>query len=98
MIRRAVLVYAACNLVFFLFGVYALRIREIGLYLYVLAVGVPASLFVVPASEYIAPALGWSAGSMPHVWFANLLACLCNCALILFGVRAAAAVRRRRAD
>ena len=94
---RAFLAYATANVAFFAFGVHILKIREMALYLFVIAVGFPASLCVVPASEYVASAVGWSLGSMPHVWASDLAACLVNCVIFLLVVRTDAAIRRRSA-
>ena len=93
--RRPLITYAAVNLAAFVAGVYGMRIREMSLYLYIMVIGFPASLAVVPASEAIVPRFGWSLGTMPHVWTANLAAVAVNCALIAAFVRLSRAYHQR---
>lgn len=95
--RQLLVTYVVANLVIFSFGVHLLRIRELGLYFFLLLVGFPASLAVVPISEQREPVFRYSLGSLPHVWAANLVAVALNCALFGLLYRAATTLRGRRA-
>jgi hypothetical protein len=76
--RQRLIAYAVLNATFFAFGVHVLKIRELGLYFFTVAVGAPASFAVVPLSERIAPSLGWHLGSLKHVWVANCFSAVAN--------------------
>jgi hypothetical protein len=88
--------YALTDLVTFAIGYYALRIREMGLYVFLLAVGLPASCGVVPLSESVAPRFGWSLGSAPHVWACAVTSVTLNLVIVgvIFGIIKASRQRR----
>ena len=51
--------YVVADLTLFAFGFYALRIRKLGLYMFLMVIGAPASFAVLPASEMVARAPSW---------------------------------------
>jgi hypothetical protein len=79
--RGITITYIFADLLLFAFGYHVLRIRELGLYLFVVAIGLPASFAVVPASESVAPFFGWSLGSAAHVWSCAFLSIAVNIAI-----------------
>ena len=83
--------YVVVDLTVFVFGFYVLRIRELGLYVFLMIIGVPASFAVVPVSEMVAPRLGLDLGSAPHAWLAAAAAALTN---TLLGLGLAALIAR----
>ena len=82
-IRRTAAAYFICCILVFALGIHVLRIREMGLYLFIMAVGFPGSLAVVPISADLAEKLGWSLGSVEHVWPTALGCAAVNVALML---------------
>ena len=75
--------YVVADLTLFAFGFYALRIRKLGLYMFLMVIGAPASFAVLPASEMVAPQFGLHLGSAPHAWLAAATAALMNTALAI---------------
>ena len=75
--------YVVADLAVFVFGFYVLRIRELGLYLFLMLIGAPASFAVLPMSERVAPQFGLDLGSAPHAWLAAGTAALTNTVLAL---------------
>lgn len=88
--------YLLLNLVVFAVGVHVYEIREMGLYLFVMLVGAPASVVVGPLSESLALSVGWSLGSLPHVWVADLMCAFTNAGLPWAFYLAVERVRKRR--
>jgi len=78
---KRIIIYVLANVAVFALGYYVANIREMGLYLFTLAVGAPASLGIVPLSETIAPRLGWSLGGAPHAWACDLTSAGVNAAI-----------------
>ena len=57
--------YVVADLTLFAFGFYALRIRKLGLYMFLMVIGAPASFAVLPVSEMVARQFGLHLGSAP---------------------------------
>jgi hypothetical protein len=62
-VRYRIVIYAVIQLAIFACGVHLLRIRELGLYLFLVSVGAPASFVVEPLVARLMPENGWSLGS-----------------------------------
>ena len=88
--------YAATAVVVFGVGYFGLGIREMGLYLFLLAVGFPASCAVVPLSEMVAPFFNSALGSGLHVWATLFASIVSNLALFAVGRALASAFSRWR--
>src|SRR5712692_5272994 len=73
--RKLVFGYLAIVSTIFLGGYVVLGIREMGLYLFLIAVNLPSSLVVVPQMESLSESLGWVLGRPAHI-LATQLACM----------------------
>jgi uncharacterized transporter YbjL len=94
--RTFAILYAVADLLVFAVGYYVLKIREMGLYLFLVVVGLPASCAVVPFSESVARQFEWSLGGGPHVWVSIVACVLVNVAIIAASRTAALAWQRRK--
>ena len=73
--RKVVLGYLAIVSIVFLAGYVALGIRDMGLYLLLMAINLPSSLVVVPEMESLSERFGWALGRPAHI-VATQLACM----------------------
>jgi len=62
-------------------------VREMGLYVGLMAVAFPSSAVVVPASEKAADALGWPLGGPAHVIATQIVCTVANAFLFWLAVR-----------
>ena len=83
------LAYIALVVLAFLAVYLALGVREMGLYLSLMVLNLPASVFVLPLVERLALALGWTLGAAPHVWATQVAAMLTNLAFLTAAARLA---------
>jgi len=67
--------YLAIVSVIFLTGYVVLGIREMGLYVFLVAANLPSSLVVVPQMELLSESFGWALGQPVHI-LATQLACM----------------------
>ena len=97
--RRALQIacgYVVVDLAVFAIVYLVLEIREMGLYLFLVAVGSPASWLVVPASTPFAERMGWSLGSGEHVWICAVAAAVTNAGLGLAAYLVVCVLRGKR--
>src|SRR5215475_4813679 len=87
--RKLVLGYLALVSISFLTGYVILGIREMGLYLFLLAVNFPSSLAVVPQMDSLSQSLGWILGHPVHI-LATQIACMLVNGLLLADIIAIA--------
>jgi type II secretory pathway component PulF len=87
--RKLVLGYLALVSIVFLAGYVILSIREMGLYLFLIAVNLPSSLAVVPQMAALSQSLGWILGSPAHI-LATQLACMAVNGVLLAAIVAIA--------
>jgi hypothetical protein len=80
--RKPVLGYLALVSIVFLAGYVILGIREMGLYLFLIAVNLPSSLAVVPQMESLSKSLGWILGHPVHILATQLARMAVNGALL----------------
>src|SRR5215475_3660066 len=83
--RKLVLGYLALVSIVFLAGYVILGIREMGLYLFLIAVNLPSSLAVVPQMESLSQSLGWILGHPVHI-LATQLACMAANGVLLAAI------------
>src|SRR2546427_179427 len=65
--RKLVFGYLAIVSTIFLMGYVVLGFREMGLYLFLIALDLPSSLVVVPQMESLSESLGWVLGRPSHI-------------------------------
>ena len=73
--KKLVFGYLAIVSTIFLMGYVVLGFREMGLYLFLIALDLPSSLVVVPQMESLSESLGWVLGRPSHI-LATQLACM----------------------
>src|SRR5713101_2982022 len=73
--RKLVLGYLAIVSVVFLAGYIVLGVREMDLYLLLMAVNLPSSVVVVPEMESLSESFGWVLGQPAHI-LATQLVCM----------------------
>ena len=91
---RTVVVYAAIVAVIFLTAYIFLGVREMGGYVVLMLLNLPASVAVVPFMESFAQVQGWELGSPLHVWTTQVACMALNGALV--GALAAVVIRTWR--
>jgi hypothetical protein len=69
----------------FLVGYVFLDIRELGLYLFLMAINFPGSLIVVPQMEAASLAVGLVLGKLPHI-LATQIICMVTNGLVLLAL------------
>ncbi len=74
--------YLAVVSLIFLTGYVVLGIREMGLYLFLIAVNLPSSLAVVPQMESLSQSFGWVLGQPAHILATQLVCMAVNGALV----------------
>jgi len=80
--RKLVLGYPAIVSIIFLAGYIVLGTREMGLYLFLIAVNLPSSLAVVPQMESLSESFGWVLGQPVHILATQLAYMAVNGALL----------------
>ncbi|SRR6266481_6960973 len=92
---KVVLAYFATVSAIFMVGYFVLNIREMSLYLFLLALNLPSSLVAISQIEALATAVGLPLGHPTHV-FATQLICMAINGMLLFTVaRFASSLWRR---
>jgi hypothetical protein len=91
---RTVLVYLAIVAVIFLAAYIVLGVREMGIYVVLMLLNLPASVAVVPYMESFSLAQGWELGRPLHVWTTQLACMAVN--TVVIGVLAAVVIRTWR--
>jgi hypothetical protein len=84
--RWILLFYAGAVAAIFLWAYAVAQVREMGLYLLILWLNLPASLVVVPVSEQLASAAGLALGGPAHVWATQVASLAANGALISLAI------------
>jgi len=80
-------VYLAIATLLFIWMYFIAGVREMGLYVGLMAVAFPSSAVVVPASEKAADALGWPLGGPAHVIATQIVCTVANAFLFWLAVR-----------
>ena len=88
--KKLVLGYLALVSIVFLAAYAILGIREMGLYVFFIAVNLPSSLAVVPQMESLSQSLGWILGHPVHILATQLAGVALNAVLLAVIVAMAA--------
>ena|SRR5688500_6932982 len=92
---RTVVVYLAIVAAIFLTAYMLLGVREMGMYVVLMLLNLPASVAVVPYIESFSQTPGWELGRPLHVWTTQLACMAVNGVLV--GALAAVVIRAWRA-
>lgn len=74
--------YAITSILVFIAGYYLLQIREMGLYLFMLFINLPATVVTIGMSEEIASRIGESLGSQSHILILEVISLTANILLL----------------
>ena len=91
---RTVAVYLAVVAAVFLIAYLLLGVREMGIYVVLMLLNLPASIAVVPNVETFAQTQGWELGRPLHIWTTQLSCMAVNAVLV--GALAAVVIRAWR--
>lgn len=92
--RKIVVGYLVAVGVAFFAGYFLFGIRELGLYVLLMAINLPASFVIVPGMENVSLALGWVLGAPVHVYATQIFCMAANGALLTALVRLVQQLRR----
>lgn len=70
--HKIIIGYLVAMGVVFFSGYFLLGIRELGLYLLLMAINLPASFVIVPGMEKVSLSMGWVLGAPVHVYSTQL--------------------------
>lgn len=74
--------YLITSILIFIAGYYLLQIREMGLYLFMLFINLPATVVTIGMSEEIASRIGESLGSQRHILILEVISLTANILLL----------------